>query len=56
MNEKKRGNLQRNNINILELGVRKGISTKKFLEVCEKNEGNLISVDIEDCSKVSSVA
>jgi len=43
-----------NNINILELGVRKGISTKKFLEVCEKNEGNLISVDIEDCSKVSN--
>ena len=42
------------NINILELGVREGISTKKFLEVCEKNQGNLTSIDIDDCSKVSS--
>ena len=25
------------NINILELGVREGISTKSFLEVCKKN-------------------
>jgi len=30
------------NINILELGVRNGISTKKFLEVCNKNDGTLI--------------
>ena len=43
-----------NSINILELGVREGISTKKFLEVCEKNNGNLTSIDIEDCSKVSN--
>jgi len=42
------------NIEILELGVRRGISTKKFLEVCKKNEGNLISIDIDDCSEVSS--
>ena len=42
-----------NNINILELGVREGISTKKFLEVCEKNKGNLTSIDIDDCSNVS---
>jgi len=41
------------NINILELGVREGISTKSFLEVCKKNNGNLTSVDIEDCSNVS---
>ncbi len=41
------------NINILELGVREGISTKKFLEVCEKNKGNLTSIDIDDCSNVS---
>ena len=41
------------NINILELGVREGISTKKFLEVCKKNNGNLTSIDIEDCSEVS---
>ena len=43
-----------NSINILELGVREGISTKKFLEVCEKNKGSLTSIDIEDCSKVSN--
>ena len=42
------------NINILELGVREGISTKKFLEVCKKNNGNLTSIDIEDCSEVSN--
>ena len=39
---------------ILELGVREGVSTKMFLEVCDKNNGNLISVDILDCSKVSN--
>jgi len=42
------------NISILELGVREGISTKKFLDVCNKNKGNLTSIDIEDCSKVSN--
>ena len=39
---------------ILELGVQEGVSTKKFLEICNKNKGNLYSVDINDCSKVSS--
>jgi len=43
-----------NDINILELGVREGISTNFFLEVCKKNNGKLISVDIEDCGKVSN--
>ena len=42
------------NISILELGVREGISTKSFLEVCKKNNGKLISIDIEDCSSVST--
>ena len=42
------------NINILELGVREGISTNFFLEVCKKNQGNLTSIDIDDCSKVSN--
>jgi predicted O-methyltransferase YrrM len=42
------------NINILELGVRKGISTKKFLEVCDLNNGKLLSVDIDDYSQVSN--
>ncbi len=39
---------------ILELGVKEGRSTKMFLEVCDKNNGSLISVDILDCSKVSN--
>ena len=39
---------------ILELGVKEGRSTRMFLEVCDKNNGNLISVDILDCSKVSN--
>tara|TARA_B110001452_G_C15139094_1_gene396653 strand:- start:13 stop:675 length:663 start_codon:yes stop_codon:yes gene_type:complete len=36
-------------IKILELGVRKGISTSLFLKLCEENNGKLISVDVEDC-------
>ena len=34
------------NPNILEFGVRKGISTKFFLDLCNKNNGKLVSVDI----------
>ena len=41
------------NIIILELGVQKGRSTIKFLELCKKNNGKLFSVDIDDCSNVS---
>jgi len=44
------------NIQILELGVHKGISTKKFLKLCELNNGFLTSVDIDDCSKIASSA
>ena len=40
------------NPNILELGVENGRSTKKFLELCNINDGHLYSVDIDDCSKV----
>ena len=40
------------NIQILELGVNKGISTKKLLKLCELNNGFLTSIDIDDCSKV----
>ena len=40
------------NPQILELGVRSGISTKKFLEICNLNNGNLYSVDVDDCSNV----
>ena len=39
--------------NILELGVQTGNSTKMFLEICEKNNGFLTSIDIDDCSHVS---
>ena len=42
------------NIQILELGVHKGISTKKFLKLCELNNGFLTSIDINDCSEVIS--
>ncbi len=39
-------------IQILELGVRQGFSTKKFIELCHSNDGFLTSVDIKDCSNV----
>ena len=38
--------------NILEFGVRKGISTGFFLELCKKNNGKLFSVDIDDYSNL----
>ncbi len=38
---------------ILELGVQNGNSTKMFLDLCDKNDGHLISVDIDDCSNVA---
>jgi predicted O-methyltransferase YrrM len=40
------------NINILEFGVRKGVSTKLFLEIVKLKNGRLYSVDIEDCSNL----
>ena len=40
-------------IQILELGVQKGVSTKKFIELCDKNDGFLVSIDINDCSNVA---
>ena len=39
-------------LNILELGVQPGNSTKMFLDISEKNDGYLTSVDIDDCSNV----
>jgi predicted O-methyltransferase YrrM len=36
------------NIKILEFGVDKGISTAFFLNLCKKNKGKLLSVDIEN--------
>ncbi|MAH99344.1 MAG: hypothetical protein CMA12_08450 [Euryarchaeota archaeon] len=35
---------------ILEFGVRHGVSTKMFLDVCEKKDGHLYSVDVDDYS------
>jgi len=40
------------NLNILEFGVRKGISTKFFLEIAKLNNGRVYSVDIDDCSNL----
>ena len=39
---------------ILEFGVERGSSTKKFIEFAEKNNAKIFSVDINDCSKVSN--
>jgi hypothetical protein len=40
------------NINILEFGVRKGISTRLFLDIAKSNNGQVYSVDVDDCSKL----
>ena len=40
------------NPKILEFGVRKGHSTKFFLELCKKNNGKCISVDMDDYSNL----
>ncbi len=42
------------NPRFLEFGVKEGRSTKLFLELCEKNDGKLISVDKEDYSNLFS--
>tara|TARA_B100000401_G_C52680527_1_gene659448 strand:- start:357 stop:989 length:633 start_codon:yes stop_codon:yes gene_type:complete len=39
---------------ILEFGVRKGISTQEFIKICEKNDGHLYSIDVDDCSNISN--
>ena len=40
------------NIKILEFGVREGISTKLFVNLAEKNNGKVFSVDLKDCSNI----
>lgn len=42
------------NINILEFGVRFGVSTKRFLDLISKNGGHLYSIDVDDYSNISS--
>ena len=39
---------------ILEFGVQRGHSTKRFLDLVNKNGGQLYSVDIDDCSNISN--
>ncbi len=39
---------------ILEFGVERGSSTKKFIAFAEKNDAKIYSVDINDCSGVSN--
>ncbi len=45
---------KKQNPTILEFGVERGSSTKKFIDFAEKNSGKVFSVDIVDCSKVSN--
>ena len=40
------------NPRFLEFGVKEGRSTKIFLDLCKKNNGKLISVDINDYSNI----
>ena len=40
------------NVNILELGVMHGRSTRMFLDLCKKNRGKLTSIDIDDYSNL----
>ena len=44
--------INKKNLNILEFGVRERRSTKMFLDICAKNKGKLISVDIDDYSNL----
>ncbi len=39
-------------IQILELGVQNGVSTKRFIDLCDINDGFLTSIDIKDCSNI----
>ena len=43
-----------NNPIILELGVNRGGSTAKFLKYINDNGGELYSIDIKDCSKITN--
>tara|TARA_B100000131_G_C17891509_1_gene522473 strand:+ start:49 stop:675 length:627 start_codon:yes stop_codon:yes gene_type:complete len=44
------GNIK--NPSIIEFGVKEGRSTKMFLDLCEKNDGKLFSIDIKDYSSL----
>jgi predicted O-methyltransferase YrrM len=38
------------NLKILEFGVRHGVSTSLFLDICNQKKGNLYSIDVQDYS------
>lgn len=40
------------NLNILEFGVREGRSTKMFLELCKRKGGKVLSIDVNDHSNL----
>ena len=42
-----------NNLKILEFGVQRGYSTKRFIDLINKKGGELYSIDIDDCSNIS---
>jgi len=42
------------NLTVLEFGVRHGISTKRFLEIINKNKGHLYSIDLDDYSDIAN--
>ena len=44
---------KKKNPTILEFGVERGSSTKRFIDFAEKNSGKVFSIDITDCSKVN---
>ena len=44
----------KNSKSVIEFGVRYGVSTKKIIKICEKNNGFLHSIDVEDYSNVSN--
>jgi len=46
--------IAKKNLNILEFGVREGISTKKFIDFSKKNGGHVYSVDIDDYVHLSN--
>ena len=42
--------LEYENLKILEFGVRHGVSTSLFLDICNQKKGNLYSIDVQDYS------
>jgi len=45
---------EKDNPVILELGTQRGLSTTVFLQVCMEKGGHLYSIDITDCSDITT--